>query len=51
MQRQVQRSDTGEVTERIPYSVPKLTQLGRVDELTGSGGSNNDDGYGYSPMP
>lgn len=33
------------------YEVPTFVELGEITELTGSGGANNNDGWGYSEMP
>lgn len=29
------------------FELPVLTILGQITELTGSGGNDNDDGFGY----
>ena len=32
------------------YEVPALIELGEITELTGSGGYNNNDGWGWGTM-
>lgn len=35
---------------KLCYEEPILFELGAIDELTGSNGKNNDDGYGWSVL-
>lgn len=37
-------------TMKYSYVEPILNELGAIDELTGSNGYNNDDGYGWSVL-
>lgn len=37
-----------EKREKLEYTSPKITELGAISELTGSGGYNNDDGWYWS---
>lgn len=36
--------------EKKEYKVPELIVLGSLEDLTGEGGANSDDGWGYSAM-
>lgn len=33
------------------YEAPMIIELGEITDLTGSGGFNNDDGWGWGGMP
>ena len=33
---------------KYEYEAPLMFEIGALDELTGSGGKNNKDGWGYS---
>ena len=36
---------------KLPYEKPTIGVLGQMEELTGSGGNNNDDGWYWSRKP
>ena len=53
-QSQSQTKKTTEKTkaaEKLTYQPPVVEVIGRMEELTGSCGRNNSDGWGHNKMP
>lgn len=38
-------------TKKLVYEKPRVDVIGQMEELTGSGGNDNDDGWGYDSCP